>query len=118
MVKKAVKSAKKSGEKDIEDIDIEDLEAEEDAEQAEAARQTGVPHEEQVRAPDADKSEEQDAGEPVPPAGSHKITIEGEGTVPIIADGAMSRLPRGEKIEVTDAQLEAIKKADLKFKGK
>jgi len=103
--------------------------AEEKAEAAEAAEQTGVPHDEQMPpaaepAPDTDTSEEQAAGEPgdVPPADSgsptHQITIEGEGTIPVYAEGAMTRFQRGEKIEVTDAQLEAIKAAGVNYKGK
>lgn len=67
--------------------------------------------------PEGSEAEKQDAGEPgSPPPGSHKITIDGEGTVPIVADGAMQRLERGTPVKVTDAQLEALKAADIPFK--
>ena len=90
---------------------------EELVEQAKQARDEGkdAPASEQP-------SPEQGTGEPVeknPPAGSPSTTtvkLKGEGTIPIIADGAMTRLDRGKNIKVTDAQLEALKKADIEFK--
>ena len=43
-----------------------------------------------------------------------KSRIDGEGTMPIVADGAMQRLERGTPVKVTDAQLEALKAADIR----
>jgi hypothetical protein len=58
----------------------------------------------------------QDAGEPVPPAGS-SITIEGDGTTPIIGvDGKVRTVERGVPIEVSDEEVAYLKTAGLPFK--
>jgi hypothetical protein len=83
------------------------------------AAKAAEPEIKEAPAPKDHAAKEQEAGEPVPPAGSHKITIEGEGSVPVYVDGAMTRLPRGEPIKVTDAQLAALQDAGIvKGKGK
>jgi hypothetical protein len=43
------------------------------------------------------------------------ITIEGKGTIPIHADGAMRRLPRGEPVKVSAAELAFIERSGIKF---
>ncbi len=43
------------------------------------------------------------------------ITIEGKGTIPVHIDGAMRRLPKGEPIKVSDAELAFIKGSGVKF---
>ena len=43
------------------------------------------------------------------------ITIAGDGTVPLIADGAVRRVQRGKKVEVSDAEIAYLKHAGVKF---
>ncbi|ESZ60651.1 hypothetical protein NL532_24070 [Mesorhizobium sp. C120A] len=43
------------------------------------------------------------------------ITIEGKGTIPIHADGAMRRLPKGEPVKVSAAELAFIERSGIKF---
>ena len=62
------------------------------------------------------ENKEQDAGEPVPPAGS-SITIEGDGTTPIIGvDGKVRTVERGVPIEVSDEEIAYLKTAGLPFR--
>lgn len=41
------------------------------------------------------------------------IIIKGEGTIPVYADGAMRRLPKGEPIKVSAAELAFLKRSKV-----
>lgn len=43
------------------------------------------------------------------------VTIDGEGTIPLVADGAMRRVARGERIEITAAELAYLKASGVEF---
>ena len=106
----AKKAATKS-QKNPDDEEIEEIEEEDDEETEES------PAPEEV--PDEGSENKEGDGEPVnPPAGSHKITIEGGGTTPIIGVGGKVRtVERGVEVEVDDEELAYLKQADLPFKA-
>lgn len=41
------------------------------------------------------------------------IIIKGKGTIPVYAEGAMRRLPRGEPVEVSAAELAFLKRSKI-----
>ncbi|TIW28677.1 MAG: hypothetical protein E5V63_04140 [Mesorhizobium sp.] len=47
------------------------------------------------------------------PADPDTITIKGEGTIPVYADGAMRRLPKGEPVKVSAAELAFLKRSKV-----
>jgi len=66
---------------------------------------------------DAAAAKEKAAGESAKtPAGSPKITIEGEGQCVIHVDGAVQYLERGKSIKVDDATLAALDAAAVPYK--
>ncbi|WP_395451192.1 hypothetical protein ACHMW7_16200 [Aminobacter sp. UC22_36] len=52
--------------------------------------------------------------EPIP-AGC--VVIKGVGNLPLIANGAIRRVPRGEVVAVSDAERAYLTRAKIKFKG-
>lgn len=56
------------------------------------------------------------AVQPVEKSRSDRIIISGKGTVPVVADGALVRLPRGVAVKVTSAQLAALERGGVEFK--
>jgi hypothetical protein len=41
------------------------------------------------------------------------VTIKGKGTIPVYGDGAMRRLPKGEPVKVSAAELAFLKRAKV-----
>ena len=118
------KSHKKSETEDMPDVETEDMddgdEEEEPGDRLEARRdEEEEPEAPEELPPPEEPSPEQGTGEPAspPPAGSPttSVRIKGEGTIPIITEGSMTRLERGKNIQVTDAQLAALREAGEKF---
>ncbi|TIV83793.1 MAG: hypothetical protein E5V64_06405 [Mesorhizobium sp.] len=60
------------------------------------------------------KSSIKPAAKPAAPARKPgEIIIKGEGTIPVYADGAMRRLPKGEPIKVSAAELAFLKRSKV-----
>lgn len=83
---------------------------------------TNKPAEEQTATPAKDKGKGKAKQTEAPKAKVDKqaakpgtVTIEGKGTIPVVADGAMRRLPKGEPVEVSDAEFASLKRAGVKL---
>jgi len=104
-----------TGEELPEGADEAMIEAAEEAADAPADTTESVetPDEEPPAAKDEPPPEESE-----PPADTSTITIEGDegGTVPLYVEGEMTRLEKGVPIEVTEAQIAALKQVGVKFK--
>ena len=57
----------------------------------------------------AHKRAQKPAGDP------DTVTIKGTGTIPVIADGAMRRLPKGKPVKVSAAELAFLKRSKVEL---
>lgn len=118
MAKKPSKSSKHEDMPDVEtsDMDDDDETLVDKAKQARDAPGQDAPTSDQP-SPESGAGEpgHPPTGSPTPPAKTTKVKIKGEGTIPIHTDGSMTRIERGKAVEVTDAQLAALKQAGIEF---
>ncbi|WP_191126152.1 hypothetical protein [Mesorhizobium sp. B2-1-2] len=57
----------------------------------------------------------QKAAKATAPAKPGTIIIKGEGTIPVYADGAMRRLPKGKPVAVSAAELAFLKRSKVEL---
>lgn len=50
------------------------------------------------------------------PEGDRSVIIDGKGTIPIVTNGAMRRIARGEPVSVSEAELATIEASGVAFK--